>query len=157
MTRKCIVNMKFGIIAVLITSVMGLALISMPFENAQATNTTVQTQTGVVVGYGGQLFGLADISSNGHTTEVSIATDFLPPPGKVFEAWLVDGGGGASGYPLSIGQFFSSGTLKFDEHLVNAYTYTDLIVTLEPVNDKDPGGDWSQNVGAYLLATPFGQ
>jgi hypothetical protein len=150
--------MKFGIIAVLLTSVIGLALISLPFENAQATSTTEQTQSGVLVGYGGQLFGLVDISTNGRTTEVSIASDFLPPPGKVFEAWLVDGGGGASGYALSLGQLFtSSGTLKFDEHMVNAYTYTDLIITLEPVNDLDPSGAWSQTVGAYLLANPFGK
>lgn len=149
--------MKFSIIAVLITSVIGVALILLPFENAQATSTTVQTQSGVLVGYGGQLFGLVDISTNGRTTEVNIATDFLPPPGKVFEAWLVDGGGGASGYPLSLGQLFPSGTLKFDEHLVNAYTYTDLIITVEPVNDLDPGGAWSQTVGAYLLASPFGK
>jgi hypothetical protein len=149
--------MKFGIIAVLLTSVIGLALISLPFENAQATNTKEQTQTGVLVGYGGQLFGIVDISTNGHTTEVNIASNFLPPPGKVFEAWLVDGGGGASGYPLSLGQLFLTGTLKFNEHMVNAYTYTDLIITLEPVNDVDPGGAWSQTVGAYLLANPFGK
>ena len=136
---------------------MSLALISLPFENAQATNTKEQTQIGVLVGYGGQLFGLADISTNGHTTEVNIASDFLPPPGKIFEAWLVDGGGGASGYPLSLGQLFKSGTLKFNEHMVNAYTYTDLIVTLEPTNDLDPGGAWSQTVAAYLLAEPFGK
>lgn len=154
---KRIQNMKFSIIAVLITSVIGVALILLPFENAQATSTTEQTQSGVLVGYGGQLFGLVDISTNGRTTEVNIATDFLPPPGKVFEAWLVDGGGGASGYPLSLGQLFTSGTLKFDEHLVNAYTYTDLIITVEPVNDLDPGGAWSQTVGAYLLASPFGK
>lgn len=150
--------MKFSIIAVLITSVIGVALILLPFENAQATSTTVQTQSGVLVGYGGQLFGLVDISTNGRTTEVNIATDFLPPPNSVFEAWLVDGGGGSSGYPLSLGQLFtSSGTLKYDEHLVNAYTYTDLIITVEPVNDLDPGGAWSQTVGAYVLATPFGK
>jgi hypothetical protein len=149
--------MKFSIIAALITSVMSLALISLPFENAQATNTKEQTQTGVLVGYGGRLFGLVHISTNGHTTEVNIASDFLPPPGKIFEAWLVDGGGGASGYPLSLGQLFKSGTLKFNEHMVNAYTYTDLIVTLEPTNDLDPGGAWSQTVAAYLLAEPFGK
>lgn len=149
--------MKFGIIAVLITSAMGLALISLPFENAQATNITEQTQTGVLVGYGGQLFGLVDISTNGRTTEVNIASNFLPPPGKVFEAWIVDGGGGASGYPLSLGQLFSSGTLRFNEHMVNAYTYTDLVITLEPANDLDPGGAWSQTVAAYLLAPPFGK
>jgi hypothetical protein len=149
--------MKFSIVAVLITSVIGVTLISLPFENAQATSTTEQTQTGVVVGYGGQPFGLVDISTNGRTTEVSIATDFLSPPGKVFEAWLVDGGGGASGYPLSLGQLFTSGTLKYDEHLVNAYTYTDLIITVEPANDLDPGGAWAQTVGAYLLVSPFGK
>jgi hypothetical protein len=149
--------MKFSIIAALITSVMSLALISLPFENAQATNTKEQTQTGVLVGYGGRLFGLVHISTNGHTTEVNIASDFLPPPGKIFEAWLVDGGGGASGFPLSLGQLFKSGTLKFNEHMVNAYTYTDLIVTLEPTNDLDPGGAWSQTVAAYLLAEPFGK
>lgn len=150
--------MKFSIIAVLITSVIGVALILLPFENAQATSTTEQSQSGALVGYGGQLFGLVDISTNGRTTEVNIATDFLPPPGKVFEAWLVDGGGGASGYPLSLGQLYtSSGTLKYNEHLVNAYTYTDLIITVEPVNDLDPGGAWSQTVGAYLLASPFGK
>lgn len=154
---ESIQNMKFGIIAVLITSAMGLALISLPFENAQATNITEQTQTGVLVGYGGQLFGLVDISTNGRTTEVDIASNFLPPPGKVFEAWIVDGGGGASGYPLSLGQLFSSGTLKFNEHMVNAYTYTDLVITLEPANDLDPGGAWSQTVAAYLLAPPFGK
>jgi hypothetical protein len=152
-------NMKIGIIAVLITSVMGLSLISLPFENAKAANTKeqTQTQTGVLVGYGGRLFGLVDISSNGHTTEVNIATNFQPPNGKIFEAWLVDGGGGASGYPLSLGQIFKSGTLKFNQHMVNAYTYTDLIITLEPVNDLDPGGAWSQTVAAYLLAPPFGK
>jgi hypothetical protein len=149
--------MKFSIIAALITSVISLTLISLPFENAQATNTKEQTQTGVLVGYGGRLFGLVHISTNGHTTEVNIASDFLPPPGKIFEAWLVDGGGGASGYPLSLGQLFKSGTLKFNEHMVNAYTYTDLIVTLEPTNDLDPGGAWSQTVAAYLLAEPFGK
>jgi len=149
--------MKFSTIAVLIASVMGLALILLPFQNVQATGTTQQTQTGVLVGYGGQLFGAVDISTNGRTTEVAIATDFLAPPGKVFEAWLVDGGGGASGYPLSLGSLFESGTLKFNGHLTNAYTYTDLIVTIEPANDLDPGGDWSQTVGAYLLASPFGK
>ena len=150
-------NMKIGIIAILITSIMGLSLISLPFENAQAANTKQQTQTGVLVGYGGRLFGLVDISSNGQTTEVNIASNFQPPIGMIFEAWLVDGGGGASGYPLSLGQIFKSGTLKFNEHMVNAYTYTDVLVTLEPVNDVDPGGAWSQTVAAYLLAPPFGK
>jgi hypothetical protein len=41
--------------------------------------------------------------------------------------------------------------------MVNAYTYTDVLVILEPVNDVDPGGAWYQTVSAYLLAPPFGK
>ena len=48
-------------------------------------------QTGALVGYGGQIFGLADVSTDGHKTDINIATDYLPPSGKVYEAWLVDG------------------------------------------------------------------
>jgi hypothetical protein len=56
----------------------------------------------------------------------------VPHQDKVFEAWLVDGNYAASGYPLSLGQFIKDGSLSFNENLVNAYTYTDIAVTMEP-------------------------
>ena len=34
---------------------------------------------------------------------------------------------------------------------MNAYTYTDIMVTVEPTDDKDPKPAWSQTVAAYDL------
>ena len=51
---------------------------------------------------------------------------------------MVDGNYRASGYPLSLGQVSPTGTLKYIESLVYSPTFTDLIVTLEPENGKDP-------------------
>jgi hypothetical protein len=115
------------------------------------------SQQGVLVGYGGQVFGVVNVASNGHTMRVSAVTDLLPNPDMVFEAWLVDGNYAASGYPLSLGQFIKDGTLAFDENTVNSYTYTDIMVTMEPRNDLDPKPAWSNAVGAYYMAVPFGQ
>jgi anti-sigma-K factor RskA len=110
-----------------------------------------------MLGYGGQIFGLVDVSTDNHRTKVNIASDFLPPSGKVFEVWMVDGNYAASGYPLSLGQISSDGTLTYNENLVYAPTYSDLVVTLEPQDDKDPKPAWSQSVAAYWLVPPFGQ
>src|SRR5262245_32886990 len=77
------------------------------------------TQAGALVGYGGQIFGLIDIDSDGHKTNINIASDYLPPADKVYEAWLVDGNYYASGYPLSLGQLDLAGNLKFTEDMVN--------------------------------------
>jgi hypothetical protein len=115
------------------------------------------SQQGVIIGYGGQPFGVVDVASNGHTMRVTAVTDLVPNPDMVFEAWLVDGNYAASGYPLSLGQFIKDGSLAFDENMVNSYTYTDIMVTMEPRNDADPKPAWSNAVGAYYMAVPFGK
>jgi hypothetical protein len=117
----------------------------------------MNSQQGVLIGYGGQVFGVANVASNGHSTKVDLVTDFVPNPDMVFEAWLVDGNYAASGYPLSLGQFIKDGTLQFDENMVNSNTYTDIMVTMEPRNDLDPKPAWSNAVGAYYMAPPFGK
>jgi hypothetical protein len=81
----------------------------------------------------------------------------LPPSGKVFEVWMVDANYRASGYPLSLGEISANGTLSYNENLVFSPTYTDVVVTLEPENDKDPKPNWSQSVAGYWLVPPFGQ
>jgi len=58
---------------------------------------------------------------------------------------------------LLMGEMSANGTLKYNENLVYAPTYTDVVVTLEPENDKDPKPAWSQSVAAYWLGPPFGQ
>jgi hypothetical protein len=148
--------MKHGFVTIFLSLIAAVVLVPMGGQMMHASAAT-PNQTGVFVGYGGQIFGLVDVSSDGHQTEISATTNFLPPSGKVFEAWIVDGNYAASQYPLSLGQFSASGKLKFDENMVNAYTYSDIVVTLEPDNDKDPKPAWSQSVAAYWLAPPFGQ
>ena len=58
---------------------------------------------------------------------------------------------------MSLGQIDSSGNLKFSENMVNAFTYTDILVTVEPIDDKDPKPAWSNSVQTYWLTPPFGQ
>ena len=148
--------MKHGFVTIFLSLIAAVVLFPISGQLMHA-NAVTPNQTGVFVGYGGQIFGLVDVSSDGHQTEIASSTNFVPPSGKVFEAWMVDGNYGASQYPLSLGQFAPGGKLKFDENMVNAYTYTDIVVTLEPDNDKDPKPAWSQSVAAYWLAPPFGQ
>ena len=76
---------------------------------------------------GGQVFGVVNVASNGHSLKISSVTDLVPHQDKIFEAWLVDGNYAASGYPRSLGQFIKDGTLSYNENLVNAYT---LLISL---------------------------
>jgi hypothetical protein len=153
---KAILIMK-QVTAGIVLSVIGAVILISIGGGMKVANAVDSTQTGALVGYGGQIFGLVDVTSDGHKTQLNLATDYLPPSGKTYEAWLVDGNYYASGYPLSLGQFDVSGNLKFTEDMVNAFTYTDVIVTVEPSDDKDPKPAWSNSVAAYWLSPPFGQ
>lgn len=151
-------SMKLALVAVITVSVVaGMLLLNNQSMQANAQGNATASQSGALLGYGGQIFGLVDLSTNDHWTKINIASDFLPPAGKVFEVWMVDGNYAASGYPLSLGQISPTGTLKYNENLVYAPTYTDLIVTLEPQNDKDPKPAWSQSIAGYWMIPPFGQ
>ena len=148
--------MKLALVAVTVTISL-IAGIFLSNNHMMQANAAMVSQSGALLGYGGQIFGLADVSTDNHKTKVNVVSDFLPPSGKVFEVWMVDGNYAASGYPLSLGQIAADGTLKYNENLVWAPTYTDLVITLEPQDDKDPKPAWSQSVAAYWLAPPFGQ
>ena len=158
-TAEAMHSMKLAIVAVITVSVIaaGMFLLNNQAMQANAQGNATASQSGALLGYGGQIFGLADVSTNDHLTKINIASDFLPPAGKVFEVWMVDGNYAASGYPLSLGQISPTGTLKYNENLVYAPTYTDLVVTVEPQNDKDPKPAWSQSVAGYWMIPPFGQ
>jgi anti-sigma-K factor RskA len=154
--------MKLALVAITVTLsvIAGVSLLNSQSmqANAQGNATAPMiTQSGALIGYGGQIFGLVDVSTNDHQTRINIASDFLPPAGKVFEVWMVDGNYAASGYPLSLGQLSATGTMRYNENFVFAPTYTDLIVTLEPDNDKDPKPAWSQAIAGYWMIPPFGQ
>jgi hypothetical protein len=103
------------------------------------------------------IFGLANVCTNGYTINVDLATNYQPPSGKVFEAWLVDDYYGGSGYALSMGKILESGTLGFHGVMTNAKTYTDIVITLEPANDLSPLAAWSDAVTQTWLLPPFVQ
>ena len=149
-------SMKHWVTAIIL-SVTATAMLLSTGGGMNTASAVSIAQTGALIGYGGQIFGLVDVVSDGHQTDVKVATNYVPPSGKTYEVWMVDGNYYASGYPLSLGQIDSSGKLKFTENMVNAFTYTDIIVTVEPSDDKDPKPAWSQSVGAYWLTPPFGQ
>ena len=117
----------------------------------------LKCQRGALIGYGGVVFGLADVCTNGHRIDVDIATNYMPQSGKVFEAWLVDDAFEGSGYALSLGKILATGTLDFREVMNNAMTYTDIVITQEPDNDPSPLASWSNSVAETWLIPPFGQ
>ena len=117
----------------------------------------LKCQRGALIGYGGTVFGLADVCTNGHRIDVDIATNYIPQSGKVFEAWLVDDAFEGSGYALSLGKILATGTLDFREVMNNAMTYTDIVITQEPDNDPSPLASWSNSVAETWLIPPFGQ
>jgi hypothetical protein len=152
-------NKMLGVVvaAALTLSALVLALAPTTLQTANGQDGAMISQTGVLVGYGGSIFGLVNVDSNGHVIDIAASTNYVPQADHVFEAWLVDGNYAASGYALSLGQFIKDGTLTFNENMVNSNTYTDIIVTTEPRNDKDPKPAYSTTVAAYYLTPPFGQ
>jgi hypothetical protein len=152
-------NKMLGVVvaAALTLSALVLALAPTTLQKANGQDGALISQTGVLVGYGGKIFGLVNVDSNGHVIDIAASTNYVPQADHVFEAWLVDGNYRASGYALSLGQFIKDGTLTFNENMVNSNTYTDIIVTTEPRNDKDPKPAYSNTVAAYYLTPPFGQ
>jgi hypothetical protein len=117
----------------------------------------VSDSSGIIVGRDGSVFGLVDINSDGHSLNIAGVANYIPPTDKVFEVWLYDGNYRASGYPLSVGMIKADGSFSMKSTQVYPYTYTDLFVTMEPKDDKDPKPSYSNQVGIYLLPAPFGQ
>lgn len=125
--------------------------------NAFGQSGQIKQGTLAIVGYGGLVFGLANVESDGKNLSIKISTPYVPPKGEEFEAWLVDDSRRGSGYSLSLGAINEDGTLNYTGHLINAYTYTHIQITTEPKNDLDPKAAWSNTVGITKLVPPFGQ
>jgi hypothetical protein len=152
--------MRLGVIAAFMLTTLALLLMSSVLIKAYAQSAQskpIKCQTGALIGYGGTIFGLADVCTNGNLIDVGLTTNYLPQPGKVFEAWLVDDLSKGSDYALSMGKILNSGTLRFHEIMNNATTYTDIVVTQEPANDLSPLASWSNSVAQTWLIPPFGQ
>ncbi|HEY7571786.1 MAG TPA: hypothetical protein VH796_10495 [Nitrososphaeraceae archaeon] len=152
--------MRLSLITALMLTSLSLLIMSSLLAKAYAQSTQIKPikcQTGALIGYGGTIFGLADVCTNGNMVDVGITTNYVPQPGKVFEAWLVDDFSKGSDYALSMGKILNSGILRFHEVMNNPTTYTDIVVTQEPAGDLSPLASWSNAVAQNLLLPPFGQ
>ena len=151
------IDMQNSIIGMVVLVALGLVGTSSVFANAYAQTEPTKCQTGALIGYGGTIFGAANVCTNGYTINVDLATNYLPKEGWVFNAWLVDDSYEGSGYPLVMGKILDSGTLSFDEIQTNARTWTDIVMTQQPANSLSPLPSWSNSVAQTWLISPFGQ
>ena len=149
--------MQKGIIVITLIAALGLAIAPSSLANVQAQVEANKCQTGALIGYGGTVFGVANLCTNGYTINVDLATNYQPKEGWVFNAWLVDDSYEGSGYPLVMGKLLDQGTLTFDEIQTNARTWTDIVVTQQPANSLSPLPSWSNSVAQTWLVPPMGQ
>jgi hypothetical protein len=149
--------MQKGIIAITIIAALGLALAPTALANVHAQTESTKCQTGALIGYGGTVFGVANVCTNGYTINVDLASNYMPKEGWVFNAWLVDDSYEGSGYPLVMGKMLNTGTLSFDEIQTNARTWTDIVVTQQPADSLSPLPSWSNTVAQTWLTPPLGQ
>jgi hypothetical protein len=149
--------MQKGIIAITLIAALGLAIAPLALANVQAQAEPTKCQTGALIGYGGTVFGVANVCTNGYTINVDLATNYQPREGWVFNAWLVDDYYEGSGYPLVMGKVLDQGTLTFDQIQTNARTWTDIVVTQQPANSLSPLPSWSNSVAQTWLVPPMGQ
>ncbi|MFZ0555240.1 MAG: hypothetical protein WAM26_08100 [Nitrososphaeraceae archaeon] len=149
--------MQKGIIAITLIAALGLAIAPSALANVHAQAEATKCQTGALIGYGGTVFGVANLCTNGYTINVDLATNYQPKEGWVFNAWLVDDSYEGSGYPLVMGKLLTQGTLSFDEIQTNARTWTDIVVTQQPADSLSPLPSWSNSVAQTWLVPPMGQ
>jgi hypothetical protein len=149
--------MQKGIIAITIIAALGLALAPTALANVHAQAGSTKCQTEALIGYGGTIFGVANVCTDGYTINVDLASNYMPKEGWVFNAWLVDDSYEGSGYPLVMGKMLNTGTLSFDEIQTNARTWTDIVVTQQPADSLSPLPSWSNTVAQTWLTPPFGQ
>ena len=138
----------FGIVIATIFS-MTLGLQS---ANAEPMTMDINKAKDPGPGFGTDKLGTLTIDANNNTLDVSANLTVTPKQDKVFEGWLVDADG--SNYKLSLG-VVDGNNLKFSENMVNPYTYTQFIITEEPIGDADPNA--AGTYGGAELQPPFGQ
>lgn len=142
-----------AVVVVVVLIISTLTLVSQSSANAEPVFMDINKALGPGPGFGTEKIGTLSIDAQNKTLDISVnMTAATPKQDKVFEAWLVDAGG--SEYKLSLGAV-EGGSLKTSEHMVNPYTYSQFIITEEPIDDADPNA--TGTYGGSELQAPFGQ
>lgn len=142
----------FGILFATLIMAIVASIAVQPVANAEPIKMDINKAKDPGPGFGTEKLGTLSIDSTNNTIDVSANLTVSPKQDKVFEGWLVDADG--SNYKLSLGAF-DGGSLKISENMVNPYTYTQFIITEEPMGDVDPNA--AGTYGGTELQPPFGQ
>jgi anti-sigma-K factor RskA len=144
-------NTNMTLFGIVLATIFSMILALQP-ANAEPLTMDINKAKDPGPGFGTDKLGTLTIDANNNTLDVSANLTVTPKQDKVFEGWLVDGDG--SNYKLSLG-VVDGNNLKFSENMVNPYTYTQFIITEEPIGDADPNA--AGTYGGAELQPPFGQ
>ncbi len=146
------------ILVVAVAALMGLALLSPLTVAHDSDDNEFEGDLTAPAGgtpFGGAVVGSFEIEWDDNDLDIEVEVDISAPEGYVLEGWLVDPIPlGGTGYKLSLG-LLDDGELEFEQSLVNPFTYSFLVITMEPAGDLDPNAG-APVAGAHLAA-PFGQ
>ena len=140
-----------SLLVVVITAVLSMP-ISFNSINAEPMTMDINKAKDPGPGFGTEKIGTLSIDVQEKTIDTSVNMTAVPKQDKVFEAWLVDADG--SNYKLSLGAL-AGNSLNTSDHMVNPFTYTEFIITEEPVDDVDPNA--AGTYGGAELQAPFGR
>jgi hypothetical protein len=139
-------------LAIVIATIISMTFGGLQFSNAEPVTMDINKAKDPGPGFGTEKIGTLSIDVQEKTIDTSVNMTAVPKQDKVFEAWLVDADG--SNYKLSLGTL-AGNSLNTSDHMVNPFTYTEFIITEEPVDDVDPNA--AGTYGGAELQAPFGQ
>jgi len=139
-------------LAIVIATIISMTIGGLQFSNAEPVIMDINKAKDPGPGFGTEKIGTLSIDVQEKTIDTSVNMTAVPKQDKVFEAWLVDADG--SNYKLSLGAL-AGNSLTSSDHMVNPFTYTEFIITEEPVDDVDPNA--AGTYGGAELQAPFGR
>ena len=142
---------KISLYAIVFAAIFSMT-IGFQSLNAEPVTMDINKAKDPGPGFGTEKIGTLSIDVQGKTIDTAVNMTAVPKEDKVFEAWLVDADG--SNYKLSLGTL-DGNSLKTSDHMVNPFTYTEFIITEEPLDDVDPNA--AGTYGGAELQAPFGR
>jgi len=144
-------KIRISVFGIMLATILSMTL-GLQSANAEPVTMDINKSKDPGPGFGTEKIGTLSIDAKNKTLDISVNMTAAPKQDKVFEAWLVDADG--SNYKLSLGAIQGQ-SLKVSDVMANPYTYTQFIITEEPVDDVDPNA--AGTYGGAELQAPFGQ
>ncbi len=143
---------KNAIFIGILTAIMFTTTSQYQFIDAAPLTLDIKRAANPGPGFGDEKIGTVTLDATADTMTLNSNVNATPGQDKVFEGWLVDNQG--SNYKLSVGKY-NDANLTFSQSMVNPFTYSQFIITEEPINDVDPNA--APTYGGTDLRPPFSQ